>query len=142
MQALLEDDRINPDEVDEDGYLLEELIGTGLPNKLAEHKISAGIKLFQEARKWRSIRDGTLARKKTVIFAINCSYSTNSEFVDLNGPAKDYEIAEKVFRTRGYTTHIIKDAEDIEEELNELIDENETECKELDVLQFVYSGMF
>jgi hypothetical protein len=60
LQALLEDDRINPDEVDEEGYLLEELIGTGLPNKLGEHKISAGIKLFQEARKWRSIRDGDI----------------------------------------------------------------------------------
>ena len=60
----------------------------------------------------------------------------------MNGPTKDYEISEKVFSARGYTTHIIKDAEDIEEELNTLIDENETEFKELDVLQFVYSGMF
>ena len=142
MQALLEDDRINPDEVDEEGYLLEELIGTGLPNKLGEHKISAGIKLFQEARKWRSIRDGTLVRKKSVIIAINCAYSTNSGFDELKGPANDLEIAEKVFKSRGYTTHIIRDAKDIEEELNELIDENETEFKELDVLQFVYSGMF
>ena len=64
LQALLQHPRVKMNKIDAKENPLEDLIGTGLADKLDDHITMRARKLFQEARKWRSIRDGTEEKRK------------------------------------------------------------------------------
>ena len=133
--------------MNEEGQSLRELVGTGLPYKFGEPETKRALHILKDVEKRKKeeqirqrIRDGTIVRRKAVVFLINCTYSPQSGFESLEGPANDLDIAKQMFEGKGYKIHILEDKESIEDSINNLIDENETEFKELDVLQFIYSG--
>ena len=130
VQILLEDDRVNLDIQDEDGNTLENI----LSHRLAPHQIATAKKLFRDAR---ARRDGMLIRNKTVVFVINTDYS--HDYTSLEGPMHDLEIAKKVFQAKGYSVHVIKNSDDIVEDvLSKMEAENMKETT--DIFQLVYSG--
>ena len=130
VQILLEDDRVNLDIQDEDGNTLENI----LSHRLAPHQIATAKKLFRDAR---ARRDGMLIRNKAVVFVINIDYS--HDYTSLEGPMHDLEIAKKVFQAKGYSVHVIKNSDDIVEDvLSKMEAENMKETT--DIFQLVYSG--
>ena len=123
------------------------MVQTGWPYKFGEPEPKKALTILKDDEKRKKeaqirqrIRDGTIVRRKAVVFLINCTYSPQSGFESLEGPANDLDIAKQMFEGKGYKIHILEDKESIEDSINNLIDENETEFKELDVLQFIYSG--
>ena len=127
---------------DEEGNTIEDTLGSGLTNKLEAHKVGTANRLFHEYRFRQGLRDGTIVRNKTAVFVINTKYTSQSGLKSLKGPLEDLKLAEILFKARGYTTHIIHNSKNVETDIIELIEANEEEFKELDVLQFVYSGKF
>jgi len=140
LEVLLEDSRVDLDIFDPDGRTIEGLLGEGIKTPLDPGRIAIAHRLFKEARFRQGLKDGTLLRKKAVVFLINCRYSEESGITSLVGPAKDLDIAKQMFEAKGYKIHTLEDEANIEESINTLIDENEADFKELDVLQFIYSG--
>ena len=69
-----------------------------------------------------------------------CTYSTHSGFKSLEGPANDLDITQHMSEAKGYKIYILEDKANVEDSIITLIDKNESEFKELDVLQFIYSG--
>ena len=140
----MEDLRVDIEIDDPDGRSLETLLGSGLPaaSYLSPEEVMKAKRLFKEARTRRSIRDGTLLRKKGVIFVINYNYEADG-YDDLEGPERDLDIAKTMFEAKGYyVIDILEDTTDINQKIVDLIDAKEAELGELDVLQFVYSGEF
>ena len=93
----------------EDGKTLENM----LPTDLTFSENNSARKSFKDARTRKSIKDGSIARKKVAVMVINNDYS-ESELTDLpEGPLADLKIAEKVFQSKAtlpiYIMHWNKD---------------------------------
>ena len=58
---MLKDDRVDLDIEDEDGKILEDMLGIDLPVPLPPHKIATANKIFKSAR---NRKDQTVTRKK------------------------------------------------------------------------------
>ena len=129
------DPRINPDEVDEEGRALEEIIGTGLPYPLGASKTGTALKLIQDARN----RSNSKNRQKAVIFVLNSEYS-KAKLESLQGQNEDFQIGKKVFKDKHYAVHVIKDSEDILEDVCTLVETEEFKESAADIFQLVYSG--
>ena len=107
---LLKDSRVDLDVIDAAGRTVEMMLGEN--KKLGPQKIEKANKLFGKARETQDLQDTndtTFLRKRIAVFVINSQYRHESGLQSLVGPLKDLEIGKKLFETKGYTIHIMKD---------------------------------